>query len=258
MKKRLPKIVYYRRRITLILLIVIFVSLLYSFLYLKGNSLSSTKHEATIQEKWDQATNQAPLDRWNLVLVNEEFPLKEEQKVKLVEIDHGEYIDQRIEKAYLDMCKDARKEGYDLAAVSGYRSIDYQTGLFNTSVAGYLSQGYSQEEAEKKTQQYVQIPGSSEHQTGLAIDIASEAFKQSGQDLTDDLEETPEYQWLLKHAADYGFILRYPKGKEKITKIGYEPWHFRYVGKKEAKFMEENDLTLEELHQKLLSNPDEK
>lgn len=252
MKNKQRKIVYYRRRITLFLMITICISLGYSSFHLKKETEKQpVENKMGIQDRWDAATDGTKGNDWNMILVNETHLFANENEMKLVEIDHGEFIDKRILSDYLQLKKEAQKAGYQLAAISGYRSIDYQEGLFATSIENYRLQGYSQKEAEQMTKKYVQIPGASEHHTGLAIDIASEAFKNSGQELTDELENTPEYKWLEKNAAKYGFILRYPKGKEKVTGIGYEPWHFRYVGVKEAEFLKENELTLEEWHEKM-------
>lgn len=251
MKKKHPKIVYYRRRLAFVLVIVIFISFGYHLFHSEKQSKNSLQVVETFQEKWKQATGDTALKKWHLILVNESHPISDNQDIILEEVDYGEYVDERIAPFYRRMKKDAQKAGYHLATVSGYRSVDYQNGLFQTSIDNYLAEGDTLEEAERKTKKYVQIPGSSEHHTGLAIDIASEEFKNSGQELTDDLEKTDEYKWLLKNSPKYGFILRYPKKKEKVTKIGYEPWHFRYVGTKEAIFMTENNLTLEELYEKM-------
>ncbi len=151
--------------------------------------------------------------------------------------------DQDIEKSYLrkeaasaleEMFNAAKKDGVILYAVSGYRSYDRQSVLFNAEV---------DKVGEKKAEEAVAYPGNSEHQTGLAMDISSESADFL---LTEDFKDTKEGKWLHDKAYLYGFILRYPKGKEDITKYKFEPWHYRYVGKKSAKDIFENNWTLEE------------
>lgn len=153
---------------------------------------------------------------------------------------------QDIEKSYMrkeaaealeKMFAAAKKEGIILYAVSGYRSYDRQTVLFDAEVKRV---------GEEKAIQAVAYPGNSEHQTGLAMDISSES---SNFLLSDDYGKTAEGKWLRENAHRFGFILRYPEGKEKITGYKYEPWHFRYVGEKSAKDIYENDWTLEEYFQ---------
>lgn len=151
--------------------------------------------------------------------------------------------DQDIEKSYLrkeaasaleEMFNAAKKDGVILYAVSGYRSYDRQSVLFKAEV---------DKVGEKKAEEAVAYPGNSEHQTGLAMDISAESADFL---LTEEFEDTKEGKWLHDKAHLYGFILRYPKGKEDITKYKFEPWHYRYVGKKSAKDIFENNWTLEE------------
>lgn len=128
----------------------------------------------------------------------------------------------------------ADKDGIKLYAQSGYRSYETQETLFAN---------YVQRDGEEAANKYSARPGESEHQSGLTMDVTSEAVNY---ELTVEFGETKEGKWLQEHAADYGFIIRYPKGKEEITKYQYEPWHIRYVGKKAAKAIMENNITLEE------------
>ena len=128
---------------------------------------------------------------------------------------------------------DARAEGLSVFLSSGYRGFEEQQYLFNRKVEQY---------GEEKAATIVSRPGTSEHQTGLACDITDEYYE-----LKDEsLENTALYQWMSKHCQEYGFIVRYPKDKEEITGIIYEPWHFRYVGVEAATYMVEHNLCLEE------------
>ncbi|EIJ78531.1 serine-type D-Ala-D-Ala carboxypeptidase [Bacillus methanolicus PB1] len=150
---------------------------------------------------------------------------------------------QNIEKSYLrkkaaaaleKMFAEAKKQNIELYAVSGYRSYERQEELFHAEINRV---------GKEKAVQAVAVPGTSEHQTGLAVDISS---KSVNLDLTEQFGTTPEGKWLVKNAHKFGFILRYPKDKESITGYQYEPWHFRYVGTKAAKVIYEKNLTLEE------------
>lgn len=159
--------------------------------------------------------------------------------------------DQDIEKSYLkkdaaealeEMFKQAESEGIHLFAVSGYRSYNRQMEVFQAEV---------NKVGEEKAMEAVANPGQSEHQTGLSMDISAQSVNF---DLTESFENTPEGKWLRENAHKFGFILRYPKGKESITEYEYEPWHFRYVGKEAAKIIYEKDWTLEEFFQNAKAN----
>lgn len=133
----------------------------------------------------------------------------------------------------------AKKEGIILYGASGYRSYERQAAIFDAE---------KKQKGEEKAAQSVARPGQSEHQTGLTIDVTSESVHFQ---ITEKFGETKEGIWLQNNAFKYGFIIRYPKGKENITQYKYEPWHIRYVGKKAAKVIQENHLTLEEYFQKV-------
>ncbi|MBQ4504439.1 MAG: M15 family metallopeptidase, partial [Firmicutes bacterium] len=140
------------------------------------------------------------------------------------------------------MIADAAEEGLEIEVCSAYRTIDYQKNLIAAQVAKYVAQGMSQADAEAKTATEIIEPGASEHNLGLAVDLVAKSY----QHLEDDQEDTAENKWLLKHCTEYGFILRYPRGKEEITGIKYEPWHFRYVGEAAAREIMEQGICLEE------------
>jgi len=129
---------------------------------------------------------------------------------------------------FIKMAKKAKKENIILKIISGYRTHQYQTTLYNKTV---LNNG--KEAADK----YSARPGFSEHETGLAIDINDTSFS---------FEKSQEFKWLEKNAHYYGFILRYPQDKEHITGYNYEPWHYRFVGIKTANIIKKRHLTLEE------------
>ncbi len=132
------------------------------------------------------------------------------------------------------MFTEAKTNGIELYAVSGYRSYERQRIIFDAEV---------KKSGEEKAAQVVAVPGNSEHQSGLAMDISA---KSADLGLTESFGETNEGKWLAANAHKYGFILRYPKGKESITGYQYEPWHFRYVGVSAAQTIFEKNITLEE------------
>ena len=130
----------------------------------------------------------------------------------------------------------ALKQGFEIFVDSSYRTYAYQETVFNSVAV---------EKGLDHALQYVAPPGGSEHQTGLAFDII---FRRNGEMIEEQLETDPEIIWLYENSYKYGFILRYPKGKEEITGFNYEPWHFRYVGKELALELHEKDITLEEYY----------
>ena len=140
------------------------------------------------------------------------------------------------------MMDDCRAAGLNPVICSSYRTHDKQEELFRKKVNTLRKQGYSQEEAETEAARWVARPGTSEHETGLAVDIVDKSY----QLLDEKQEQTPVQQWLMAHCAEYGFILRYPVEKSDLTGIGYEPWHYRYVGTEAAKAITEQGLCLEE------------
>ena len=140
------------------------------------------------------------------------------------------------------------EDGVELMLCSAYRSIEKQQQLFDRSQQAYMAQGMSEEEAYAKTATETAIPGTSEHQTGLAADIVTPTYQM----LDAGFADTPAGQWLSEHAAEYGFVLRYPQDKQEVTGIIYESWHYRFVGKTHAKLMKESGLCLEEYLQQEL------
>lgn len=139
---------------------------------------------------------------------------------------------QALEKLVVD----SKKEGLKLYGASGYRSYDRQSSLYNN---------YVKQHGQKSADTFSAKPGYSEHQSGLAMDMTTPSI---GYGIDDSFGKTKEAAWLAKNAHRYGFIIRYPKDKGKITLYKYEPWHLRYVGKDLAKHLYDNALTLEEYY----------
>ena len=190
----------------------------------------------------DTAEYEIDASAWNLILVNSSHLVPDGYSVELTELTDGEAVDSRIYDDLMAMLDAAEGEGLSPVICSSYRSLEKQTTLFEEQVSMNMSNGASREEAEKQAAVWVAPPGTSEHQLGLALDIVSSSY----QGLDEAQEETAEQKWLMKHCAEYGFILRYPTDKSDITGIGYEPWHYRYVGKKAAKEIMKQGICLEE------------
>lgn len=177
-----------------------------------------------------------------LTLVNFENTIPKDWKVDLVQLNNGQSVDRRIYDDLIAMLQSAKSEGLNPLICSSYRTNEKQEQLYQNKVSEYLSQGYSKVEASDKAAFWVARPGTSEHQLGLAVDIVST----KNQRLDRSQENTVEQQWLIQNSWKYGFVLRYPTNKNSITGVGYEPWHYRYVGKKHAKKINELGVCLEE------------
>lgn len=156
--------------------------------------------------------------------------------------NEGRQLDARAAEPLNQMIAAAKKDGITLVLCSGYRSEERQKMLFVSMIQDYLGRGYSQADAYTATKRLRNIPGTSEHQTGLAADIVTPDYW----DLDEGFADTAGAKWLVEHAADYGFILRYPKDKTEITGTSFEPWHYRYVGVEDAKKIMEQKICLEE------------
>ena len=149
--------------------------------------------------------------------------------------------------------RELRARGYnDIAITSGYRTYDYQQGLFNTYLANEAAAhpDWTQKQCEEKVLTYSARPGTSEHQTGLCIDLIS----QKNVVLDETFAQNPAYAWLIENAHHFGFILRYPAEKTAITGYDYEPWHYRFVGVQAATAMHKSGATLEEYLDKAMPN----
>ena len=188
-----------------------------------------------------QTTNKVEITDWRLRLANYDNLLPEDFEVELANIDNSKdskQFDARAIKYLRDMLNAMKKDGNTkIWCQSTYRSVKRQKELYDASVQKYLKQGKTQEEADKLTLEYINRPGGSDHNLGLAVDFNY---------VDNSFAKTSEYKWLLKNAENYGFVLRYPEDKEDKTKIAYESWHWRYVGEENAKRMNELNMCLEE------------
>lgn len=185
---------------------------------------------------------------WRLVLVNKQHPIPTDYDFNLGRTIDKILCDERIIDDLLLMMQAAKSDGVNLAIRSPYRTFDRQENNFNKKIKVYMGQGMSYMDAYKATSQVITVPGCSEHEIGLALDITSDTF----QPLIQEFGDTEGGKWLAEHSYEYGFTLRYPERKEHITGIEYEPWHFRYVGREAAKIMHDESICLEEFWEKYL------
>lgn len=174
---------------------------------------------------------------WNLTLVNSANYMPANYQVKLMSLSNGIQIDERIYTPLQQMFDDARKDGVYPIVRDGYRTQEEQERLMSDKIKAFESEGHSKERAKELAEGWVAIPGTSEHQLGIAIDINADSEKSTNEVV---------YNWLADNSYKYGFILRYPKNKTEMTGIQYEPWHYRYVGEEAAREIYSLDLCLEE------------
>lgn len=174
---------------------------------------------------------------WELVLVNRDNYIPDDYEMDLMELSNGQKIDSRIYPYLQEMFDDARNAGVYPFVRDGYRTAEEQQQILDDKIAAYRSEGYTKHMAEETAMEWVALPGTSEHQLGLAVDINADTSKCSRDDV---------YNWLLENSYKYGFIQRYPSGKTSITGVANEPWHYRYVGKKAAEEIHQSGMCLEE------------
>lgn len=190
----------------------------------------------------EEESGEVSADDWNLLLVNNRHPIPEDYEFTLGTIRGSLQCDERIIPEFMSMLQAAKEDGIALEVCSPYRTLERQEYLFDRKIKRYMRKGMSYMDAYKLSARVVNVPGTSEHQIGLALDIYTDSYKT----LDEGFGETAAGIWLRENCGEYGFILRYPKGKEYITGIEYEPWHFRYVGRTAAQEIMEQGLTLEE------------
>lgn len=241
-----------------IILLIIAFSIVFGIVYkcvkpfIKTNPEESVTSSAVsnVESKEDKNTQEqqklkAEVDKWYLFLVNDKNPLPDDYNYEsnLATLDDKyingslKQVDKRIKKPLINMINAAREDGVWLAVWSPYRSYDIQKMLFQRQTNNLIAEGVPESEAEDKAATMVARPGTSEHHTGFAVDInmASDEFK-----------NTEQFRWLKKHAAEYGFVMRYAAEKQDITGVIYESWHWRYVTPEHAKKMNELGMCLEE------------
>lgn len=198
------------------------------------------KVENTVAEKEPilEEEQKTEIVDWRLVLVNQENALPSDFGIELTKIDRIREFDVRAIGELNQMIDAMKKDGITNVWVqSAYRSVEHQKELFEHRIREYETLGKTREEAEKIVLQTLNKPGTSEHNLGLAVDFNYVDYS---------FDETAGFKWLKENAEKYGFILRYEKDKEPITKVDYEPWHWRFVGREHAVKMNELGMCLEE------------
>lgn len=244
-----------KKRLKIIKLLLLFSLILWtSYIFITKENRSSYVTANALKENNNKLINSTDNDDNNIKVnnidVNNEY-LKLVNKTNLLDSDYEPkdlvtpnirlqtasdttaLLRKEAATAIEDMFNDAKKVGIKLIGISGYRPYEYQEIIYNNKVS---------RDGVNEANKYVAKPGSSEHQTGLVMDVLSTEYS----NLDNGFENTNAYKWLSENMSKYGFILRYPKGKESITGYQYEPWHLRYVGVKDAKEINKNQLTLEE------------
>ncbi len=177
-----------------------------------------------------------------LTLVNPWNTLPADWSVELASIGGGHRVDKRCLQDLNAMLQACREAGFQPVVRSSYRTQAQQQQLYTNKVRQWKGYGYADEAARQKAATIVAIPGTSEHQLGLALDIVDNAYRT----LNERQAETATQKWLMEHSWEYGFILRYPVDKSAVTGIIYEPWHYRYVGRDNARAIHDSGLCLEE------------
>lgn len=211
-------------------ILMLIIPIIFTLYACKNETIEETKLE-TKKMTLAEELNIDPND-YMFILVNIDNPIGEYEP-KLAEVKKNRLFDERAVEYLKKFISDGREQGIPIYLSSTYRSYAIQKMLYEKKVEQY---------GEEEAKTIVLPPGTSEHQTGLCADITDvyREFK------TKKLENTDTFKWLYENCDKYGFILRYPKDKEDITKVIYEPWHFRYVGEAAAKYIKEHNLCLEE------------
>lgn len=220
-------------------LFVVIIILLCIFLPLGINLLHKVDDKSDIsfeENDTDIVRDEDEQIDWRLILVNASHKIPENYAITLLTLSNGRKIDERIYPDLQEMFDDARAGGVYPKVGEGYRTREEQEEIMENKIRAFEAEGHSHRQAVKLAKEWVAEPGTSEHELGLALDINA----------ADGEEPWDVYTWLANNAYKYGFILRYPQGKEAITGIDYEPWHYRYVGREAAANMYNQGLTLEE------------
>ncbi|GHU84570.1 hypothetical protein FACS1894198_0440 [Clostridia bacterium] len=220
----------------------------------KGGKHVHERNTDTAQDFAPKNELTAEHDGWRLILVNRDHPVADDyiDNVTLKTIREGKTplkVDERIFDDLKQMLEDAKSDGIDLLVCSAYRSFQTQRLLFDRYVKGNMNAGMTREKAEQEIVLWCAKPGTSEHHTGLAVDIVTPPH----QGLDEGFGKTAAYRWLSANCTKYGCIERYIKSKFKITHVKPEPWHYRYVGKDLAPLIKASGLCYEEYFERYIA-----
>ena len=209
-------------------------------LFMEGNMLIRSGLPSQLWKMGVSAVREHTIpipEEWNLIVVNRWNEIPEDYSVTLTELSNGQKVDSRIYPYLQEMFDAMKAEGIYPIVREGYRTAEEQKKIFDDKIFAYVREGYSRKRADKLAGGMVAVPGTSEHQLGIAVDINADKSRSTNDEV---------YQWLAGNAYKYGFILRYPQGKEDITGTDYEPWHYRYVGEDVAEEIYMKQICLEE------------
>lgn len=241
-----------KKRVALVVIIFALIIMGLAKLLKKEEQIETSSNEDIVQVECVEKPIEQPIENpvqeqpkvkneiadWRLTIANYENILPDDFQVEVEEIADDRLFDARAIDDLKKMINAMGRDGIaNIWVQSAYRSVERQKELYDNSVQKYLKQGKTQEEAERLTDEYINKPGASDHNLGLAVDFNN---------VDNKFEDLDGFRWLQKNAENYGFILRYPKDKEEITKIAYESWHWRYVGEEHAKKMNKLNMCLEE------------
>ena len=187
-----------------------------------------------------------PEDSSVLILVNPWNYIPEDYVPELEKVQGKYNMDIKAAESARNLVAAAKEAGFNMQLCSAYRTVEKSAQLYKNKVNEYIGYGYSEADAKVEAAKWVAPPGTSEHHTGLAMDLVSSDYWNYYSDLEHDYEKFDSFRWMYEHCAEFGFILRYPKDKQDITGITYEPWHYRFVGIEAATYIMENGLCLEE------------
>lgn len=203
-----------------------------------NDTSSDTADDTSDQTSDSTADNAVTNSDWRLLLVNSTHPIDDDYSIDLTELRNGESVDTRILSDLQEMFDAARSEDIYPIVSSAYRTKEEQQTLMDDTIQNYEDEGYSEDEAKSKAEESIAAPGTSEHETGLAIDVSGD----------DDYDQDTDgvLEWMNDNAYKYGFILRYPSGKESVTGTAAEDDHYRYVGKEAAQAIHDQGICLEE------------
>ena len=201
------------------------------------SSLPETSSETEIPSEKEYGT---------LILVNPWNHIPDDYVPDLEQVQGKYNLDKKAAESARNLLAAAKKAGYNMQLCSAYRTVEKSAELYKRKVNEFIGYGYSEENAKIEAAKWVAPPGTSEHHTGLAMDLVSSDYWSYYSDLEHDYEKFDSFKWMYENCAQFGFILRYPKDKQDITGITYEPWHYRFVGVEAATYIMENGLCLEE------------
>ncbi len=250
-RKRAIRRMFWRGAIALSGVLILLLTWNLTSCALRYLSLSDDRQQEDMEEEGEDRERKeekeeavrTTADATDLLLVNKTHPLDSAWKPNLIRIrEYGVEVDSSIADHLREMLAAGEKKGLSFWIASAYRSTQRQRELLDEDIEALIHKGYSYSEAYEEVVRETMPVGCSEHATGLAVDIVAKDY----QILDEKQGRTDEILWLQQNCSRYGFILRYPEGKEDITKVSYESWHFRYVGVEAAEEIMSQGLTLEE------------